>query len=58
MVIDPVLGISNVVLGAAGGKPLRLGVGVMDEELADSTGLDPSSYEFQLHRTMIRRALK
>ena len=58
VVIDPVLGISNVVLGAAGGKPLRLGVGVMDEELADSTGLDPSSYEFQLHRTMIRRALQ
>ena len=63
VVVDPSLGIANVVVGAVGGKPVRLAHGLsMDEktlngELAASTGLDPSSYEFQLHRTMVRRAI-
>jgi carbon-monoxide dehydrogenase medium subunit len=59
VVIDPSLGIANVVVGAVGGKPVRLAVNKanVDEELAASTGLEPSSYEFQLHRTMVLRAL-
>jgi carbon-monoxide dehydrogenase medium subunit len=63
VVVDPALGISNVVVGAAGAKPVRLAQGLSaDDErlradLAAGTGLDPSSYEFQLHRTIVRRAV-
>jgi carbon-monoxide dehydrogenase medium subunit len=57
VVIDPKLGIANLVVGAIGGKPLRLS---MDDtrwpdELAKV--VESSSYEFQLHRTIITRAL-
>src|SRR3954466_13492300 len=57
VVVDPTPGISNLVLGAVGGKPLRLS---MDDtrwrdELAKV--VEPSSYEFQLHRTIVTRAL-
>ena len=63
VVLDPALGIANVVVGAVGGKPVRLAQGfvanknMVDEDLAASTGVDRSSYEFQLHRTMIVRAV-
>ena len=57
VVIDPALGISNVVVGAVGGKPVRLAPPVNDEQLAASTALDQGSYEFQLHRTIVRRAV-
>ena len=61
VVIDPALGLANVVVGAVGGKPVRLGVPrneeALREELAAKTGIDPSSYEFQLHRTLVMRAL-
>jgi carbon-monoxide dehydrogenase medium subunit len=63
VVIDPSLKLSNVVLGAVGGKPVRLprtsstlnASSVREDLLAAE--LDPSSYEFQLHKTMITRAL-
>ncbi len=63
VVVDPAGGISNVVLGAVGGKPLRLnGVSTSlspreiesDLKAAD---LDGFSYEYQVHKTMITRAL-
>jgi carbon-monoxide dehydrogenase medium subunit len=57
VVIDPSVGISNVVVGAVGGKPVRLAPPVTDEQLVASTGLDKGSYEFQLHRTIVRRAV-
>jgi carbon-monoxide dehydrogenase medium subunit len=57
VVIDPSVGISNVVVGAVGGKPVRLALPVNDEQLAASTGLDRGSYEFQLHRTIVKRAV-
>jgi carbon-monoxide dehydrogenase medium subunit len=62
VVIDPALGMSNVVVGAVGGKPVRLAKvsakkEVVGEDLAASTGLDPASYEFQLHRTIVMRAV-
>lgn len=63
VVIDPALGISSVVLGAVGGKPVRLQGGSQTlspreiETDLKATGLDPSSYEFQVHKTMIQRAL-
>jgi carbon-monoxide dehydrogenase medium subunit len=56
VVIDPALGLSNIVLGAVGGKPLRLSEKGYEDELA-AAGIDPSSYEFQLHRTILRRAI-
>ena len=57
VVIDPALGMANVVLGAVGGKPLRLSMNedLLRQELAQA--VDPSSYEFQLHRTIIMRAV-
>jgi carbon-monoxide dehydrogenase medium subunit len=57
VVVDPALGIANVVVGAVGGKPVRLAPGFSKEDLAASTGLDPLSYEFQLHRTIASRAI-
>jgi carbon-monoxide dehydrogenase medium subunit len=62
VVIDPALGMANVVVGAVGGKPVRLTKvsakkDVVGEDLAATTGLDPSSYEFQLHRTIVIRAV-
>jgi carbon-monoxide dehydrogenase medium subunit len=70
VVLDPALGMANVVVGAVGGKPVRLakvsarlaqGLPAKDdlvrEDLAASTGVKPSSYEFQLHRTIVMRAL-
>ena len=57
VVIDPALGMANVVVGAVGGKPLRL---PMNEELLRrelAAAAEPSSYEFQLHRTMVTRAI-
>jgi carbon-monoxide dehydrogenase medium subunit len=70
VVLDPAFGMANVVVGAVGGKPVRLakvsarlaqGLPVKDElvreDLAASTGVDPSSYEFQLHRTIVMRAV-
>ena len=55
VVIDPVLGISNAVVGAIGGKPLRLGLPFGEQHLA--AVVEPTSYEFQLHRTMVKRAI-
>jgi aerobic carbon-monoxide dehydrogenase medium subunit len=57
VVIDPKLGISNVVVGAIGGKPLVLPMkeDLLREKLA--TAVDPTSYEFQLHRTIVARAI-
>lgn len=55
VVIDPALGIANAVVGAIGGKPLRMGLPV-DEDLLAAV-VDPASYEFQLHRTMVARAV-
>jgi carbon-monoxide dehydrogenase medium subunit len=57
VVVDPSLGIANVVVGAIGGKPLRLS---MDEKLLRhelAAVVEPSSYEFQLHCTIAKRAL-
>jgi aerobic carbon-monoxide dehydrogenase medium subunit len=56
VVVDPALGISNAVLGAVGGKPVRFAVEVSKEELEAATGLERSSYELQLHWTMVSRA--
>ena len=70
VVLDPALGMANVVVGAVGGKPVRLakvsarlaqGLPVKDDllrgDLAASTDLEPSSYDFQLHRTIVMRAV-
>lgn len=77
VVLDPSLGMANVVLGAVGAKPVRLakvserlsskmtskdtaGSGfaeLLREDLAASTEVDPASYEFQLHKTIITRAV-
>ncbi len=70
VVIDPAQGLANVVVGAIGAKPVRLPKvsaavlqgGAPKEELvrrdlAEAGGVDPSSYEFQLHRTMVMRAI-
>jgi carbon-monoxide dehydrogenase medium subunit len=58
VVVDPALGIDNLVVGAVGGKPVRLSVTSNDEQLRAALGLEASSYEFQLHRTMVKRAIK
>jgi carbon-monoxide dehydrogenase medium subunit len=72
VVLDPALGIANVVLGAIQPKPVRLprlsaGLAslqidsletLVHEDLAASTDLDPESYEFQLHATILRRAVR
>jgi aerobic carbon-monoxide dehydrogenase medium subunit len=55
VVIDPALGLSNVVVGAVGGKPLRLGLPFDEGALA--AVVERGSYEFQLHRTMVARAI-
>lgn len=77
VVIDPALGMANVVLGAVGAKPVRLAkvsarlganlapkdvaasgfTELLRQDLAASTDVDPSSYEFHLHKTMITRAV-
>jgi carbon-monoxide dehydrogenase medium subunit len=67
VVIDPELGMANVVVGAVGGKPVRLakvsarlaqGQPASDEALRqDLSMVAPSSYEFQLHRTIVTRAV-
>ena len=70
VVLDPALGMANVVVGAVGSKPVRLakvsgrlaqGLPVKDdlvrEDLAASTDLQRSSYDFQLHRTIVMRAV-
>ena len=57
VVVDPALGLANLVVGAVGAKPLRLS---MDEEAWRkelAAFVDPSSYEFQLHSTIVKRAL-
>ncbi len=56
VVLDPSLGISNVVLGAAGGKPLFVSEKNFEGELV-SAGFARTSYEFQLHRTLLARAI-
>jgi carbon-monoxide dehydrogenase medium subunit len=55
VVIDPKLGMRNVVVGAIGGQPLKLSVERWRDELA--AAVEPGSYEHQLHQTMVRRAL-
>jgi carbon-monoxide dehydrogenase medium subunit len=57
VVLDPALGMANVVVGAIGGKPLRLSMNeeLLHQELA--AVVEPSSYEFQLHRTIVMRAV-
>ncbi len=70
VVLDPKLGIANVVVGAVGGRPVRLGKvsarlaqglavdeDLLRADLAASSGVEPSSYEFQLHRTIVMRAI-
>jgi aerobic carbon-monoxide dehydrogenase medium subunit len=70
VVVDPASGLANVVVGAVGAKPLRLpkvsaalaqGSAPKDDlvrkDLAEASGVDASSYEFQLHRTMVTRAV-
>jgi carbon-monoxide dehydrogenase medium subunit len=59
VVLDPALGMANVVVGAVGGKPVRLAQGpsFSEKKLHEELALDPSSYEFQLHRTIVKRAL-
>ncbi len=77
VVLDPANGLANVVLGAAGDKPVRLpqmsallaaGLSAQDvagadfmarleQDLAASTSLDRSSYDFQLHKTILKRAI-
>jgi carbon-monoxide dehydrogenase medium subunit len=54
-VVDPKSGIDNLVVGAIGGKPLRLSVERWADELA--AAVEPGSYEFQLYQTMVRRAI-
>jgi carbon-monoxide dehydrogenase medium subunit len=77
VVIDPRLGLTNAVLGAAADKPFllprvceRLAAGLsadqaggeafeelVEQDLADATAHERSSYEFHLHKTMITRAV-
>ena len=59
VVLDPALGMANVVVGAVGGKPVRLvqGPSFNEKKLHEELALDPYSYEFQLHRTIVMRAL-
>ncbi|HVL34246.1 MAG TPA: FAD binding domain-containing protein [Burkholderiales bacterium] len=75
VVLDPTLRICNVVVGAVGGKPVRLEqtsariaegaprkdprelAALVAQDLAGATGLDPSSYEFQVHHAIVSRAL-
>jgi carbon-monoxide dehydrogenase medium subunit len=73
VVVDPENGMTNVVLGAVAGKPIRLeqvarqaldGAArktdfedFVRQDIAASTDLDPTTYEFQLHRTMVMRAV-
>ena len=70
VVLDPSLGIANVVLGAVGAKPVRLArlsnylkseSAVHEQLLREdivAAGVEPSSYEFQLHKTIVARAVK
>jgi carbon-monoxide dehydrogenase medium subunit len=55
VVRDPKLGIDNIVVGAIGGKPLKVSADRWGDEVA--TVIEPASYEYQLHRTMVRRAI-
>ena len=77
VVFDPAAGVINVVLGAAGDKPVRLPqvsarladgltlaaaadagfLTLIEQDIAASTSLDPSSYDFQVHKTIIKRAV-
>jgi aerobic carbon-monoxide dehydrogenase medium subunit len=67
VVHDPALGMANVVVGAIGGKPVRLvktsarlaqAQPANDESLRqDLAMMEASSYEFQLHRTIVTRAI-
>jgi aerobic carbon-monoxide dehydrogenase medium subunit len=76
VVLDASLGIANVVLGAVGGKPVRLAkisarlaslqakeaggaafAELVAEDIAASTDLERGSYEFQVHRTIVVRAV-
>jgi carbon-monoxide dehydrogenase medium subunit len=67
VVHDPALGMANVVVGAIGGKPVRLakvsarlaqGQPANDEALRqDLSMVEAASYEFQLHRTIVTRAV-
>ena len=56
-VVDPSQNISNLVLGAVGGKPARLPLEFKDKDL-ENAGVEPGTYEFQLHKTILGRALK
>ena len=56
-VVDPSLGISNLVLGAVGGKPVCLSLDFKEKDL-EGAGVEPGSYEFQLHKTILARAVK
>ncbi|MDO8300082.1 xanthine dehydrogenase family protein subunit M, partial [Lacisediminimonas sp.] len=77
VVFDPALGLANVVVGAAGDKPVRLPqvsarlaaglqaqdvasadfMALLEQDLAAGTALDPSSYDFQVHKTILKRAI-
>ncbi len=77
VVLDPAIGLANVVLGAVGDKPVRLPqlsallatglqaqdvvaadfLAVLELDLAANTSLEPSSYEFQVHKTILKRAI-
>jgi carbon-monoxide dehydrogenase medium subunit len=77
VVHDPELALANVVLGAAGDKPVRLptvsdyvakgmsanalqGVeyaAALRKDLAGEAGLDPQTYDHQLHQTIVTRSL-
>lgn len=77
VVLDPTLGLANVVLGAAADKPValpgvsaRLAAGLRAQDVADSafatlveqdlaqvTDHAKPSYEFQVHKTIIIRAV-
>jgi aerobic carbon-monoxide dehydrogenase medium subunit len=77
VVHDPEAALANVVLGAAGDKPVRLpavsqyvaqgmdanalkGVeydAALRKDLTDGAGLDPQTYDYQLHKTIVTRSL-
>jgi aerobic carbon-monoxide dehydrogenase medium subunit len=57
VVIDPALGMANVIVGAIGAKPLRLSLDEARWRQELAAAVDPSSYEFQLHRTIAMRAI-
>lgn len=57
VVIDPKLGLANVVVGAIGGKPLRLSMDDTRWPGELGAAVERGSYEYQLHQTMVRRAI-